>query len=362
MAAVATGNEIERARLRRVQRCAQRIAAGHGDRRRRQTGAGIGVVRRILFQIAQPQVAVKARSQTINHRRIGLQLHALAQPVYEHAGDQRALVRAPGFLFDNRGQNQRLVRRLQRQVRFAVFPLARETLAHFFKRLGEDRMVLLAGGIIIGIGIKPAFGVHIGVAQPHHDFLRRQTGKRAREFRRLVKRGDHLAKCPTLDKAYWIFHDASDDDLFENARGARPGGKAVFASLELAALPRQGRAPDKGYRLDDHATAAQLLGHATQRRALLEQIGLRARIEPMGPVPKLIGAQAQQQRNDDRACPPKQRNRHHGSLAVFFALSGQSCNSGFRCAAPATGRSGCWSKIIRRPVRVVSPSPARRGR
>ena len=52
-----------------------------------------------------------AAHQSVNNRWIGLQPHALVQAIDEDRRDVRALLRLAGFLFDDRGQNNRLFAR-----------------------------------------------------------------------------------------------------------------------------------------------------------------------------------------------------------------------------------------------------------
>src|SRR2546430_9857088 len=52
--------------------------------------------------------------------RSGLQAHALAQPVDEHSGDPRPLALERGLLLDHGGEDQRLVRRAERQLGAAL--------------------------------------------------------------------------------------------------------------------------------------------------------------------------------------------------------------------------------------------------
>ena len=90
---------------------------GIGDRRRRQAGAGVGVVGRVGEQVALAQVAVEGGAEAVDHGRVGLQRHADAQPVDEHAGDAAAVGAGAGLLLDDRRQRQRLVGALQRRRR-----------------------------------------------------------------------------------------------------------------------------------------------------------------------------------------------------------------------------------------------------
>src|SRR5205085_3836810 len=69
-----------------------------------------------------PAERALAADEAVDDRRVGLQLHPLGEPVDEHAGHPAALVGAPGLLLDDRGQNDELLRRLDRQVGRAPGP------------------------------------------------------------------------------------------------------------------------------------------------------------------------------------------------------------------------------------------------
>ena len=100
VAAGAVGDEIKFFVRHRMDGGLDRLAAGIGNRRRRQAEMNIGVPAVRLFQVLAQQAAAERRlasGQAVNHRRVGLQLHAPAQPVDEDAGDTRPLARLAGF-------------------------------------------------------------------------------------------------------------------------------------------------------------------------------------------------------------------------------------------------------------------------
>ena len=71
------------------------------DRRRRQAGPRVGVVRPVASQVARAQVAVELRAEAVDHGRVGLQPHAAAQPLDEYAGDARPLAGEARLLLDD---------------------------------------------------------------------------------------------------------------------------------------------------------------------------------------------------------------------------------------------------------------------
>ena len=117
--------------MRRIGDRLERRAAGIGDRRRRQAVDQIGVVGRRLVDVGLVDRAVGrlalAAEQAVDDRRVGLQPHALVQPVDEDGGDARALVAAAGFLLDDRGQRDEFVDVGERQVRRRAVPRCSST-------------------------------------------------------------------------------------------------------------------------------------------------------------------------------------------------------------------------------------------
>ena len=101
--------------MRRLHRRQQGALARHGNRRGRQPGAGVGVPGRVGQQVAPAQVAVELVAQAVDDGGVGLQHHADAQAVVEHAGDHGPVAGAAGFLLDDAGQDQRLVGALERR-------------------------------------------------------------------------------------------------------------------------------------------------------------------------------------------------------------------------------------------------------
>ena len=113
VAAAAVGDEVQIVDVGRVEHRLERGAPGIADRTRRQTRRSDRCCRRCR---AASRARVSSRSsgavaigQAVDHRRIGLQAHAVAQPVEEHRGDRAALLRHAGLLVDDRGEDQRLL-------------------------------------------------------------------------------------------------------------------------------------------------------------------------------------------------------------------------------------------------------------
>ena len=119
------GNKIEIPGLGRRQGRLERCAAGIGDRARRQAIDAVSIIGRCLLDVLLAQRPVElglAAGKAIDDGRIGLQGHALAQPVGEYRRHTRALFRHTGFLFDDRSEGERFCWRLDRRIRGPLRP------------------------------------------------------------------------------------------------------------------------------------------------------------------------------------------------------------------------------------------------
>ena len=79
----------------------KRGLAGKRNRRRRQTAARIGIVRRIALQIGFTDSAFIRIAHAVNNGRVSLQAHADIQAVDEYGGNMGAVVFVRGFLFQS---------------------------------------------------------------------------------------------------------------------------------------------------------------------------------------------------------------------------------------------------------------------
>src|SRR6185437_1451518 len=91
MAALPRRYEVEVVRLIGMHDREQRLQARERDRRRRQTGACVGVIWRIVREIARMDGPIILAAEAVYHRRVGLQAHAAAQAIDEDTCDTRAL-------------------------------------------------------------------------------------------------------------------------------------------------------------------------------------------------------------------------------------------------------------------------------
>ena len=111
--AVAARDEIQEPARLRLHRGLQRRGPRHRDRGRRQSVARVGVPRRVGGQILLADVAIERLAHAIDHGGIGLQAHAGLQAIQENRGHQRPLGRDGGFLLDDGGEDERLIRRFE---------------------------------------------------------------------------------------------------------------------------------------------------------------------------------------------------------------------------------------------------------
>src|SRR5271154_2322397 len=118
------GHEIEVfGGVRRQSRC-DGVFARVADGRRGQTRDRIGVEGRSARDLAFADAPAEriTPGDSIDDRRIGLQLHAEPQAIDEDGRDVAAFGRKRRFLLHNRGQDQRLLRRRERQARRTRVP------------------------------------------------------------------------------------------------------------------------------------------------------------------------------------------------------------------------------------------------
>src|SRR5262250_1737115 len=95
-----------------MQSSLNRIGSGIGDRSGRQASMLVRVIRVLTRKIgSKDRVAIAIFEQSrVDGGRIALQRHVLFQTILEYAGDKRPLARNPGFLFDQRGQSDGVMR------------------------------------------------------------------------------------------------------------------------------------------------------------------------------------------------------------------------------------------------------------
>ena len=244
------GHKEQVARARRVGRRFERGAARIGDRSGRQAFDHIGVVRRRLRDLGaldRPAQRSLAADQAVDDGRIGLQLDPLPQAIGEDGGHAAALVGPAGFLLDDRGQRDELLRRLDQNIGIAALPDLREhpllgllhALDHLFAR-GAARE-------FVGFRQQRAFARHfphapsedVVVDEPRHDLFGRQA----------------------LRDSDGVLHHLALDDGGDDIAQAGILLKGIFARLEVGTCLERKHAADECPGIDvDHALAQQHVG------------------------------------------------------------------------------------------------------
>ena len=291
MAARAVGDKIKIARRRRMRGGFKRGAARIGDRSRRETVDGVGVVGRPLLDLAaqdRPAERRFAADEAVDDRGIRLKAHALAQPIDEHGGDARPLLVLARLLFNDRRKRHQFIGRAQRQVRRALRPDRFERLALILLHLGEETSPRVAARIFVCLRQQSAFLRQIddiarqqfGLFQFLHNLFRRQAFRNGHAVHDLTAGGD------------LIDHVAQADVFLE----------AVFARLQLAELAFENQPQLHERRIGDDAFALEL-------RDDLEQVAAGRNIDD------LVGRERARllqlvRRGDDAEDAGDQRDKH----------------------------------------------------
>ena len=169
------------------------------------------------------------------------------------AATRRALLRLSGLLLDQRGENDELFRRLDRQIGRMTVP---DFLEHALLRLlhALDHLLARHAAVeIVGVGQQAAFarnfldvaGQDVVVQQARDDLLGSQTFRNGELMR----------------------HHAALDDGRDDVAQAGVRLELIFAGLEIFARLEHEHAADKDPRLVDDAVAHQDIGDVANARA-----------------------------------------------------------------------------------------------
>ena len=230
----AVSYEIKLARAGGIGGGFERGAAGIGDRARRQSVDLVGIVRRRLIDLAlhdRPAQRAFAADQSVDDGRVGLQLHLLLQPIDEHGGNARALFGLAGLPLDQRGENNELIRRLQRQIGRVVVPdVLKQVLLCLLHAL-DDLLAGDAAGEIVRVGEQAPFARDF-LDVPGQDVVVQEA------------RDDLLGGQAFRDGELMRHHPALDDGRHHVAQaGVRL--ELIFAGLEILARLEQEHAADE---------------------------------------------------------------------------------------------------------------------
>ncbi|CAM2154715.1 hypothetical protein PT2222_310028 [Paraburkholderia tropica] len=272
-AAVAARHEIQRAGRRRIERCLQCRGAGQRDWRWRQPWAQVRIVKSVGLQIALVQTPQIARAHPVDHRRIGLQRHAHLETVREYGGHQRTVAGLAGFLFDQRSERQRLVRRLQRQTRRARDPCLVQMRLHQLVGAAEDVQIARTLVEQIGVGEEQALAAALG--RSGRADRRQKLGvvhaRRVVAQRRIrVELVAHALEGPAFDNGRDVFVDVAERHLLQHFVGRDARLEFVIARFEMALQAERAGHQHEQLGLDRHAAAVQLGGNAAHGAVRLD--------------------------------------------------------------------------------------------
>ena len=173
-------------------------------------------------------------------RRVDLQAHADAQAVDEHAADQVALARLARLLLDDRGHDERIVRRAVGNVLFAPGPFVGEMPLHGAVGAAQHREVARALGEKIGIGKEQPLGMGLGgAAARRQDLGFVEAGAVVAQVRARVERGAELHEGPALDQPHLGLGDVAARELLQELERRERLQDLVAAGLD-GALPPEG--------------------------------------------------------------------------------------------------------------------------
>ena len=257
MRAVTPGDEEQCRALLRVQCRMYGGAAGQRDRRGRQAVARVGVVGGVGTQMGTGKVAVELGAYAVDDGRIRLQPHAALQAANEHAGDGRPLAGGAGFLLDDGGKHQRLLRRFQRQVRRSRLPFLFQHLLHLGMGATQKRDIRGRRREMIGIRQEAALRVLARGADELHQLLVRDVVQRVLDPFVGAQCHAQLGKGPALDDGERPLHDTAGHQQVDDRRRGHAGLEKELAGLELMGLAAQPRRPDEQVVLADQTLFAQ---------------------------------------------------------------------------------------------------------
>ncbi|MNZ82989.1 hypothetical protein D3C78_1017050 [compost metagenome] len=219
------------------------------------------------------QVAGVALAQTIDHRRIGLQQHALAQTADEHAGDLLALVSRTGFLFHQRGHDQRLVGLAIRQPLGALLPLLVKHAGQLFMGLTQQIDIAHAAHVAIGIGEETSFRMLTVETETLHHCRIVQVGEGLPQTLLGGQCGAQLAEGPALDQRQAVLHHVTALPLGQQITGGLSRRQAVLATVQALAVEIEAPVQAQPQRALQHPLVLETTQQASGRgsRRHLEQ-------------------------------------------------------------------------------------------
>ena len=250
-----------------MQHGVKRSEARHGNGRRRETLARIGVEGLIGVEIAFVKRAVEARAHAVDHRRISLQAHPLLEAINEYRRHKRAVSRASRFLLDKRSKRQRLIGRSEREVRRSLRPRRSQPLLHELVGTRQQRCIGRPIREKIGVREKQPLRLRLCCADAAQQLV---VGKIRHDLRHTFIRFEgftHIAEGPPFNDGECALRDIALGKLGQQAEQRRARADFVVARLDV---PIDARCP--GERHHDpvgrnDASAGKFAGDGAQRRS-----------------------------------------------------------------------------------------------
>ncbi|MNQ71846.1 hypothetical protein D3C85_865330 [compost metagenome] len=243
--------------LLRLHRRQQRRAPRRRNRRGRQARPRVGIPGGVGLQVAFADAALVSLAHAIDNGGIRLQQHADLQAVREHARDAAALGAMPGFLFDNRRQHQRFVRRGHRQVRLALGPGVLKDALAFLIGAAQQIVVSAAGREDIGVRKEQAFRMLDVRTQTRHQFFIADAVQGLFDVGVLAQRLANLAKRPALQERDLALGHVAARHAFQQQPRRVAVDRLIAARLQQLVLLGQASHPDESGLPDRHAHGVQ---------------------------------------------------------------------------------------------------------
>jgi len=233
MRAVALRDKIQAVAGIGVQGGMYRLASRHRNRRRRQAFDQVGVVGRLGFEIRLGDIAVIVVAHAVNHGRVGLQRHAALQAADHNACNKGAFIFRAGLFFDNRGQDQRLVGRINRQIRRSLRPFFLQYQLHLVVGPFQQRDIGHVFLEEISIREKQAFGFAFADAELGAQGFRRSILQRMLDMRIVVHFSQDVVQAPAFRECDAVLAGLAFRDLVDDLGQGQAGGEFIFAGLQL---------------------------------------------------------------------------------------------------------------------------------
>ncbi len=141
-------------------------------------------------------------THAIDHRGVSLKPHPLLEAAYEYPRDTRFFLAEGRLQLHDRGENERLVGRRQRQILLPVIPDTGKHRLHSIMSTRENVQVGISLLVLVDRREEPALRMHIRPAEMLHNRLTAHPLEFMPEWFRLSKTLAHPLKGPALRDAH----------------------------------------------------------------------------------------------------------------------------------------------------------------